>query len=135
MVGIRVVFGVVVSSVFRAHIPVITKLVLGGVAAEPPEAHIHHFGSAGIDCCIGNTCSGELSVWIGLFGWGHPIEMRLCLWEIISLAMTKMAASSDLAADAITNLTIWAIERTAPLKCGKARSLTGRCVVRCSCGR
>jgi hypothetical protein len=59
----------------------------------------------------------ELSVWIGLFGWGHPIEMKVCLWGIISLAVIKRAASSDLAADAITNLMIWAIERTAPLKC------------------
>ncbi len=44
--------------------------------------------------------------------------MRVCLWGIISLAVTKRAASSDLAADAITNLMIWAIERTAPLNCG-----------------
>jgi hypothetical protein len=61
----------------------------------------------------------ELSVLLGLFGWGHPIEMRVYLWGIDSLAMTKRAASSDLVADAITNLMIWAIERTAPLKCGK----------------
>ncbi len=59
----------------------------------------------------------ELSVWIGLFGWGHPIEMRVYLWGIISLAVTKRAASSDLTADTMTNLMIWAIERTTPLKC------------------
>ncbi len=59
----------------------------------------------------------ELSVWIGLFGWGQPIEMRVCMWGIISLAITKMAASSDLAAGAMTNLMIWAIKRTAPLNC------------------
>ena len=58
----------------------------------------------------------ELSVLIGLFGWGHPIEMRVCLWGIISLAITKRAASSNLVAGAITNLMIWAIERKAPLK-------------------
>ncbi len=60
----------------------------------------------------------ELSVWIGLFGCGHHIEMRVCLWGIISLAITKRAASSDLAAHTITNLMIWVIERTAPLKRG-----------------
>jgi hypothetical protein len=60
----------------------------------------------------------ELSIWIGNFGWGHPIEMRVRLWGIISLAVTKRAASSDLAADAITNLMIWAMERTAPLNRG-----------------
>ncbi len=43
------------------------------------------------------------------------MEMRVCLRGIISLAVTKRAASSDLAADAITNLMIWAIERIAPL--------------------
>ncbi len=46
------------------------------------------------------------------------MEMRVCLWGIISLAITKRAASSDLAADAITNLMIWAIERTAQLNHG-----------------
>jgi hypothetical protein len=46
------------------------------------------------------------------------MEMRVCLWGIISLAVTKRAASSDLAANAITNLMIWVIERTAPLNCG-----------------
>ncbi len=60
----------------------------------------------------------ELSVWIGLFGWGHPIEMRVSLWGIISLAVTKRAASSDSAANAITNLMILAIERMAPLQRG-----------------
>ncbi len=44
--------------------------------------------------------------------------MRVCLWGIISLAVTRRAASSDLAADTITNLMIWSIERMAPLKCG-----------------
>ncbi len=44
--------------------------------------------------------------------------MRVCLWGIISLAITKRAASSELVADAIPNLMIWAIERTAPLKHG-----------------
>ncbi len=58
MVGFRVVFGVVVSPVLRASIPVITKLVLGSMATEPPEAHIHHFGSAGNNCFISNTCDG-----------------------------------------------------------------------------
>ncbi len=43
------------------------------------------------------------------------MEMRVCLWGIISFAVTKRAASSDLVADAITKLMILAIERTAPL--------------------
>ncbi len=58
MVGVQVVFGVVVSPVFRARILVISKLVLGSTATEPPEAHINHFGPAGNNCFIGNTCGG-----------------------------------------------------------------------------
>jgi hypothetical protein len=58
MVGVQVVFGVVVSPVFRARVPVVTELVLGSMATEPPEVHIHHFGPVGNNCFIGNTCSG-----------------------------------------------------------------------------
>ncbi len=58
MVGIRVVFGVVVSPVFRTGIPVVTELVLGGVAMEPLEAHIHHFGPAGHNRFVGNSHGG-----------------------------------------------------------------------------
>jgi hypothetical protein len=58
MVGVRVVFGVVVSPVFRVDVPVVTELVLGGGSTEPPEAHIHHFGLAGHNCFVGNTCGG-----------------------------------------------------------------------------
>ncbi len=43
------------------------------------------------------------------------MEMRVCLWRIISFAVRKRAASSDLAANAITNLMIWAKERIALL--------------------
>ncbi len=35
MVGVWVVFGMVVSPVFRAGVPVVTELVLGGAATEP----------------------------------------------------------------------------------------------------
>jgi hypothetical protein len=57
IVGVWVVFGAVVSSVFRAGIPVVTELVLGGAATEPPEVHIHHFGLVGHNRFVGNTCS------------------------------------------------------------------------------
>jgi hypothetical protein len=58
MVGIQVVFGVVVSPGFRTGIPVVTELFLGGAAMEPPEAHIHHFGSAGHNRFVGNSHGG-----------------------------------------------------------------------------
>jgi hypothetical protein len=47
------------------------------------------------------------------------MSMRVCLYRIISHAVTKSAASSALAADVMTNLIIWAIESTAPSKHGK----------------
>ncbi len=43
--------------VFRAGVPVVTELVLGGAATEPPEARINHFGPAGHNHFVGNTCN------------------------------------------------------------------------------
>ncbi len=60
----------------------------------------------------------ELSVWIGLHGCGHPMSMRICRWEPITQAAIKSAASSALAAKAMTNLMMAAIVRTATLKRG-----------------
>jgi hypothetical protein len=57
----------------------------------------------------------KLSVWIGLFGWGQLMGMRVWWWGIISHAVMNSAASSDSAADAMTNLMIWAIDRMALL--------------------
>ncbi len=48
--------------------------------------------------------------------------MRVWWWGIISLTVMNSAARSDSVADAITNLIIWAIERMAPLNCGKGTS-------------
>ncbi len=58
MVGVLVVFGVVIRPVFRASNPVVKELVMEGTTTEPPEVHIHHFGLAGNNCFIGNTCGG-----------------------------------------------------------------------------
>jgi hypothetical protein len=58
MVGVQVVFGVVVSPVFRAGVPVVMELVLGGAVMEPPEAHIHHFGPAGHNRFVGTSRGG-----------------------------------------------------------------------------
>ncbi len=103
-------FCIVVSPVLGASIPVVSKLVLRGPAAEPPKTHIHHLAPTQNNSVVNNPAAVKLSVWMGLLG---P-------WQcgIISRAVMKRAASSDLAVDAITNLMIWAMERTAPLKCG-----------------
>jgi hypothetical protein len=47
VVDVRVVFGVIVGPVLGTCIPVITKLILGCAAMEPPKLHIHHLGPAG----------------------------------------------------------------------------------------
>jgi hypothetical protein len=47
------------------------------------------------------------------------MSMGVCLWGIISQAVTKRATSSVSATDAMTNLMIWAMEKTALLKHGK----------------
>ncbi len=53
--GVRVMFGIVVGPVLGVHIPVITKLILGCVAMEPPKLHIHHLGPVGDNSFIGNS--------------------------------------------------------------------------------
>ncbi len=118
MVGVQMVFGVVVSPDFRASIPVVTELVLGGAATKPPEALSIILARQGSVVLLVTPAAVDLSVWIGLFGWGQPMEMGVCLWGIISLVVTKRAASSDLAANTIINLMIWVIERIAPLNRG-----------------
>ncbi len=64
----------------------------------------------------------ELSVWIGLYGCGHPMSMRVCRWGTILRVAIKSAASSASAAEAMTNLIMVAIIRTAPLKRGVGSS-------------
>ncbi len=46
------------------------------------------------------------------------MSMKIWQWGIILHAVMNRAASLDSAADAITNLMIWAMESTAPLKRG-----------------
>ncbi len=77
MVGVWVMFGVVIGPVFGSNIPVVSKLVLRCTASKPPEAHIHHLGPAGHVLLV-TPAAVELSVWIGDFGCGHPIAMRVC---------------------------------------------------------
>jgi hypothetical protein len=64
----------------------------------------------------------ELSVCIGLHGCGHPMSMRVCSWGTLSQAAMKSAESSASAIEAMTNLIMVAIVRTAPLKHGDRSS-------------
>ena len=65
----------------------------------------------------------ELSVWMGDLGCGQPISVSAFRSGIISCAVRYSAASSDSAADAMTNLMIVAHVRMGPLKRGIGSSL------------
>ncbi len=56
VVGVRVVFGVVIGPVLGACILIISKLILGSAAMEPPKLHIYHLGPAGHNSLVGNFC-------------------------------------------------------------------------------
>ena len=60
----------------------------------------------------------ELSVWIGVLGWGQPISMRVCWMGTISLAVIKRPTNSASAAEAMTNLIIWVMVRMDKLSQG-----------------
>jgi len=70
MVRVQVMFGVVISPVFGASVPIITKLVLRCATMEPLELHIQHLAPACNNCFIGNTCGGRVicldrAFWLG----------------------------------------------------------------------
>ena len=55
MVRVWVVLSVVAGSIFQADTPVVGELlVLGSMAREPPEAHIHHLAPARNNGIVGN---------------------------------------------------------------------------------
>jgi hypothetical protein len=63
IIGVWVVFCVVVSPVFVSSIPVVSKLVLRGLAMEPPKVHIHHLAPAWDNSIVNNPPAAvELSV-------------------------------------------------------------------------
>jgi hypothetical protein len=109
VVGVWAVFCVVVRPGLGSSVPVVSKLVLRCPATGTPEAHIHHLAPLRDNSIVNNPAAVKLSFWIGL--------LRVWRWGIISRAVINRAASLDSAADAITNLMIWAMESTAPLHC------------------
>ena len=62
-----------------------------------------------------NPTAIELSVWIGVWGYGHPISMSVWRSGIIFFAVINSAAISASAVDAITFLIICEIVKTGPL--------------------
>ncbi len=70
MVGVRMVLSIVISPVFGAHIPIVTKLVLEFLATEPPKLHIHHFASTRNNIIVGNTNGSGVISLDRIFGLG-----------------------------------------------------------------
>ena len=82
MVGIRVVFSVVIGPVFRAGVPIVSKLILGFTAAKPPKSHVHHFASLGNNSVVGNSCSSGVVSLDRRFGLGPAhVDQGLAMWD------------------------------------------------------
>jgi hypothetical protein len=120
VVDVRVVFGVVVGPVLGACIPVITNWSWDVRQWSHQNCISIIFNLRGTIVLLVTPAAVELSIWIGLLGWGQPMAIRVWWWGIISCAVMNSAASSDLAAKA--NLMIWAIDRLAPLNQGNESS-------------
>ncbi len=82
VVGVWVVFCVVISLVLGASIPVVSKLVLRGTAAEPPETHIHHLAPTQNNSVVNSPCSCEVVGLDGALGLGPShINEGLAVWN------------------------------------------------------
>ena len=81
MVGVRVMFGIVVGPVFRAGVPIVSKLVLRFTAAEPPKSHVHYFALSRNNSVVGNPCSSRVVSLDRRFGLGPAyVDMGLAVW-------------------------------------------------------
>lgn len=82
MVGVRVMFGIVVGPVFRAGIPIVSKLVLRCTAAEPPKSHVHHFAPSRNNGVVSNPCSSRVVSLDRRFGLGPAhVDEGLAMWD------------------------------------------------------
>ena len=60
MVGDGMVFGMIVSEVAVAFVPVVFELSLGFAVLEPEEAHVDGFGSTLLDGTVGDADGGTV---------------------------------------------------------------------------
>ena len=73
------------------------------------------FKALGMILFVSSAFAVELSVCIGVSGWGWPSPMSVCRIETAVFALMNNAPNSASAADDMTALIIWEILRTAPL--------------------
>jgi hypothetical protein len=106
------------SQLTEACIPVISKLILGCTTTEPPKLHIHHLVPAGHNSLVGNSsCCRVIHLDRSFRLLPTHGNEGLAVGNILRAVM-KTAASSDSAAEAMTNLIVWAIVRMARLNRG-----------------
>ena len=55
-----------------------------------------------------------LYVWIGVGGCGHPISIKVCVMGTSFLEVIYKAANSASAAEVMTNLITWEMDRIGP---------------------
>ncbi len=70
-----VVFGVVVCPIVAAIIPVVTELMLGLLASEPPQVEVHGLGLLWDDGEVGDTNSSGI-VWLDGSVWLRPTHFN-----------------------------------------------------------
>ena len=85
MVGFWMVFGVVVSPVFGACIPVVAKLILRCMASQPPELHIYHLASFRDNGIVNNPrCCGVVCLDGGFGLRPSHVDESLAMWEYLT---------------------------------------------------
>ena len=72
---------------------------------------------------VTTACAAELSVCVGVLGFGCPISDSVIICGTASLALIYIALISASDADVMTALMIWAILKTASLLAGIAALL------------
>ncbi len=73
------------------------------------------FNALGMILFVSCAFAVELSVCIGVSGWGWPSSASVCRIETAIFALMNSAPNSASAADDMTALIIWEILSTAPL--------------------
>jgi hypothetical protein len=77
MVGVRVVFVVAIVPVLGTCIPIISKSILVCMAMEPKKCISIILALRGTTVLLVTPVAVELSIWIGLFGLGQPMAVRV----------------------------------------------------------
>jgi len=74
--------GIVIGPIFRACVPIVSKLVLGFKAAEPPKSHVHHFAPLRNNSVISNPCSSRVVCLDRRFGLRPAhVDEGLAMWD------------------------------------------------------